>query len=66
VIREGEQPRIINGIDANSNVGRYTITNSDKNGFTLRCYNINFNLSTPTASISKSLLPDCEYCAKIC
>jgi len=61
VIREGEAPVSINGKNSStSNIGIYTIQDSDKNGFTIRCYNKNFGLSTPNARFTQTFLPNCE------
>jgi len=66
VIKDGNSSIDINGVgDSDSNTGIYQIQESDINGFTLRCYNKNFGLSTPGAVISQEILPDCEYSAKI-
>jgi len=62
VIREGDAPQGINGRgDSYSNTGMYTIQLSDINGFTIRCYNKNFDPSTPGAVVSQQIFPNCEY-----
>jgi len=61
VIREGEASVSINGKDnSTSNIGIYTIQDSDKDGFTIRCYNKNFGLAVPYYRIIQSFRPQRE------
>jgi len=65
VLRKDVVVSDINGRgDSLFNVGFYTIQDSDKDGFSLRCYNKKFDPSTPGAEVSMNILPNCEYCTE--